>query len=171
MWLTLTSKYECNSRQEVFWAASTGCLAPCPRGCSTSPSICHQQEFRLRHIPLDSWQTSTEGGEGGLLTLAEHKRMRGWPLCVCVWGGVHTAGLWGLVNNAGVCVNFGDAELSLMSNYRGCMEVNFFGTLSVTKSFLPLLRQAKGRLVNISSPAGTPPPSPTHTCTWVRDGH
>ncbi|MGH0151267.1 UNVERIFIED_CONTAM: hypothetical protein FKN15_032365 [Acipenser sinensis] len=36
-------------------------------------------------------------------------------------------GLWGLVNNAGVCVNFGDAELSLMSNYRGCMEVNFFG--------------------------------------------
>ncbi|XP_076003030.1 11-beta-hydroxysteroid dehydrogenase type 2 [Genypterus blacodes] len=66
-------------------------------------------------------------------------------------------GLWGLVNNAGVCVNFGDAELSLMSNYRGCMEVNFFGTLSVTKSFLPLLRQAKGRIVTISSPAGDQP--------------
>ena len=64
------------------------------------------------------------------------------------------AGLWGLVNNAGVCVNFGDAELSLMSNFRGCMEVNFFGTLSITKSFLPLLRQAKGRIVTISSPAG-----------------
>ncbi|XP_056230417.1 11-beta-hydroxysteroid dehydrogenase type 2 [Seriola aureovittata] len=66
-------------------------------------------------------------------------------------------GLWGLVNNAGVCVNFGDAELSLMSNFRGCMEVNFFGTLSVTKSFLPLLRQARGRLVTISSPAGDQP--------------
>ncbi|KAK5873473.1 hypothetical protein PBY51_018510 [Eleginops maclovinus] len=66
-------------------------------------------------------------------------------------------GLWGLVNNAGVCVNFGDAELSLMSNFRGCMEVNFFGTLSVTKSFLPLLRLAKGRIVNISSPAGDQP--------------
>ncbi|KAM6943468.1 11-beta-hydroxysteroid dehydrogenase type 2 [Xenentodon cancila] len=66
-------------------------------------------------------------------------------------------GLWGLVNNAGVCVNFGDAELSLMSNFRGCMEVNFFGTLSITKSFLPLLRQAKGRIVNISSPAGDQP--------------
>ncbi|KAM9366713.1 11-beta-hydroxysteroid dehydrogenase type 2 [Symphorus nematophorus] len=66
-------------------------------------------------------------------------------------------GLWGLVNNAGVCVNFGDAELSLMSNYRGCMEVNFFGTLSVTKSFLPLLRQAKGRIVTVSSPAGDQP--------------
>ncbi|XP_074513158.1 11-beta-hydroxysteroid dehydrogenase type 2 [Sebastes fasciatus] len=66
-------------------------------------------------------------------------------------------GLWGLVNNAGVCVNFGDAELSLMSNFRGCMEVNFFGTLSVTKSFLPLLRRAKGRIITISSPAGDQP--------------
>ncbi|XP_035483646.2 11-beta-hydroxysteroid dehydrogenase type 2 [Scophthalmus maximus] len=66
-------------------------------------------------------------------------------------------GLWALVNNAGVCVNFGDAELSLMSNFRGCMEVNFFGTLSVTRSFLPLLRQAKGRIITISSPAGDQP--------------
>ncbi|KAJ8343347.1 hypothetical protein SKAU_G00306760 [Synaphobranchus kaupii] len=66
-------------------------------------------------------------------------------------------GLWGLVNNAGVCVNFGDAELSLTSNYRGCMEVNFFGTLNVTKTFLPLLRQAQGRLVTISSPSGEQP--------------
>ncbi|XP_047218247.1 11-beta-hydroxysteroid dehydrogenase type 2 [Girardinichthys multiradiatus] len=66
-------------------------------------------------------------------------------------------GLWGLVNNAGVCVNLGDAELSLMSNFRGCMEVNFFGTVSITQSFLPLLRQSKGRIVNISSPAGDQP--------------
>nr|BAP59136.1 11beta-HSD [Amphiprion ocellaris] len=44
-----------------------------------------------------------------------------------------------------------------MSNFRGCMEVNFFGTLSVTKSFLPLLRHNKGRIVNISSPAGDQP--------------
>lgn len=71
-------------------------------------------------------------------------------LCVCVC----VPGLWALVNNAGVCVNFGDAELSLMSNYRGCMEVNFFGTLSITKSFLPLLRHSRGRIVTISSPAG-----------------
>ncbi|KAK2819862.1 hypothetical protein Q7C36_021508 [Tachysurus vachellii] len=66
-------------------------------------------------------------------------------------------GLWALVNNAGVCVNFGDAELSLMSNYRGCMEVNFFGTLCVTKTFLPLLRRNKGRIVTISSPSGEQP--------------
>ncbi|RXN21080.1 corticosteroid 11-beta-dehydrogenase isozyme 2 [Labeo rohita] len=65
--------------------------------------------------------------------------------------------LWGLVNNAGWCVNVGDAELSLMSNYRGCMEVNFFGTLTVTRTFLPLLRQSKGRIVTISSPSGEHP--------------
>ncbi|XP_059927314.1 11-beta-hydroxysteroid dehydrogenase type 2 [Gadus macrocephalus] len=66
-------------------------------------------------------------------------------------------GLWGLVNNAGVCVNFGDAELSLMSTYRRCMEVNFFGSLSVTKTLLPLLRRSRGRIVTVSSPAGDQP--------------
>ncbi|XP_067348627.1 11-beta-hydroxysteroid dehydrogenase type 2 isoform X3 [Channa argus] len=70
---------------------------------------------------------------------------------------VFITGLWALVNNAGVCVNFGDVELSLMSNFRGCMEVNFFGTLYITKTFLPLLRQAKGRIITISSPAGDQP--------------
>ncbi|XP_059368163.1 11-beta-hydroxysteroid dehydrogenase type 2-like [Carassius carassius] len=65
--------------------------------------------------------------------------------------------LWGLVNNAGLCVNIGDVELCLMSNYRGCMEVNYFGTLNVTRAFLPLLRQAKGRIVTISSPSGENP--------------
>ncbi|KAM4597345.1 11-beta-hydroxysteroid dehydrogenase type 2 [Fundulus diaphanus] len=66
-------------------------------------------------------------------------------------------GLWGLVNNAGVCANLGDAELTLMSSFRSCMEVNFFGTVSVTKTFLPLVRQARGRIVTISSPAGDQP--------------
>ncbi|XP_069460085.1 11-beta-hydroxysteroid dehydrogenase type 2 isoform X2 [Ambystoma mexicanum] len=63
-------------------------------------------------------------------------------------------GLWALINNAGVCVHFGNAELSLMSTYRGCMEVNFFGTLEITQAFLPLLRRSKGRIVTVSSPAG-----------------
>ncbi|XP_075433146.1 11-beta-hydroxysteroid dehydrogenase type 2-like [Ascaphus truei] len=67
---------------------------------------------------------------------------------------VFITGLWALVNNAGFCAHFGDAELSLMSTYRGCMEVNFFGTLGITKALLPLLRCSKGRLVAVSSPAG-----------------
>lgn len=75
------------------------------------------------------------------------------------------------MNNAGVCVNFGDAELSLMTNYRGCMEVNFFGTLTVTKSFLPLLRQAKGRIISISSPAGAFTHTYTHTHTGCNQSY
>ncbi|KAG8563395.1 hypothetical protein GDO81_016048 [Engystomops pustulosus] len=63
-------------------------------------------------------------------------------------------GLWALVNNAGYCAHFGDAELSLMSTYRGCMEVNFFGTLEITKTLLPLIRSSKGRIVTVGSPAG-----------------
>ncbi|KAM8945949.1 11-beta-hydroxysteroid dehydrogenase type 2 [Pelodytes ibericus] len=63
-------------------------------------------------------------------------------------------GLWALVNNAGLCANFGDAELTLQTTYRSCMEVNFFGTVEITKALLPLIRYAKGRIVTVSSPAG-----------------
>uniref|UniRef100_A0A3Q2DPP3 11-beta-hydroxysteroid dehydrogenase type 2 n=1 Tax=Cyprinodon variegatus TaxID=28743 RepID=A0A3Q2DPP3_CYPVA len=101
----------------------------------------------------------SDGGEGlssldlqGCATIGTLLESRGDKKSSAVAGG-----LWGLVNNAGVCVNFGEAELSLMSTFRGCMEVNFFGTVDVTKSFLPLVRQAKGRIVNISSPAGDQP--------------
>jgi retinol dehydrogenase 16 len=34
------------------------------------------------------------------------------------------------------------------------MEVNFFGVVSVTKTFLPLLKRTKGRIINVSSVAG-----------------
>jgi NAD(P)-dependent dehydrogenase (short-subunit alcohol dehydrogenase family) len=37
---------------------------------------------------------------------------------------------------------------------RFCMEVNFFGVVSVTKTFLPLLKRTKGRIINVSSVAG-----------------
>ncbi|NP_001086062.1 hydroxysteroid (11-beta) dehydrogenase 2 L homeolog [Xenopus laevis] len=69
---------------------------------------------------------------------------------------LHTAGrgLWALVNNAGYCAHFGDAELTLMSTYKGCMDVNFFGTLELTQALLPFIRYAKGRIVTIGSPAG-----------------
>lgn len=66
-------------------------------------------------------------------------------------------GLWAVVNNAGI-INFPiDGELIPMTSYRKCMAVNFFGTVEVTKTFLPLLRKSKGRLVNISSTAGRIP--------------
>lgn len=67
------------------------------------------------------------------------------------------AGLWGLVNNAGFNDTIADAELSPLGKFRTCMEVNFFGSLELTKGLLPLLRSAGGRIVTVSSPAGEQP--------------
>ncbi|NXH50684.1 DHB2 dehydrogenase, partial [Dicaeum eximium] len=67
---------------------------------------------------------------------------------------VQNAGLWGVVNNAGILGFPADGELLPMSTYRHCMEVNFFGAVEVSKTFLPLLRRSRGRLVNMSSLAG-----------------
>lgn len=51
--------------------------------------------------------------------------------------------LWGLVNNAGVS-QYGAVEWVSMDDYRNICEVNLFGTIAVTKAFLPLIRSAKG---------------------------
>uniref|UniRef100_A0A8B9ENE8 Uncharacterized protein n=1 Tax=Anser cygnoides TaxID=8845 RepID=A0A8B9ENE8_ANSCY len=69
----------------------------------------------------------------------------------------NSSGLWGLVNNAGFNDIIADAELSPLGNFRTCMEVNFFGSLELTKGLLPLLRSAGGRIVTVSSPAGEHP--------------
>jgi len=60
------------------------------------------------------------------------------------------AGLWGLVNNAGIVISL-PVEFFPLDEFRRQMEVNFTGQIAVTQAFLPLLRMARGRIVNISS--------------------
>ncbi|MGW8180047.1 MAG: SDR family NAD(P)-dependent oxidoreductase [bacterium] len=62
-------------------------------------------------------------------------------------------GLSGLVNNAGVAVG-GPLELIPIDRLRMQLEVNLVGQIAVTQAFAPLLRQAKGRIVNMSSISG-----------------
>ncbi|PNI24265.1 BDH1 isoform 4 [Pan troglodytes] len=62
-------------------------------------------------------------------------------------------GMWGLVNNAGIST-FGEVEFTSLETYKQVAEVNLWGTVRMTKSFLPLIRRAKGRVVNISSMLG-----------------
>uniref|UniRef100_F6PPB0 D-beta-hydroxybutyrate dehydrogenase, mitochondrial n=1 Tax=Equus caballus TaxID=9796 RepID=F6PPB0_HORSE len=62
-------------------------------------------------------------------------------------------GMWGLVNNAGIST-FGEVEFTSMETYKEVAEVNLWGTVRMTKSFLPLIRRAKGRVINISSMLG-----------------
>jgi NAD(P)-dependent dehydrogenase (short-subunit alcohol dehydrogenase family) len=58
-----------------------------------------------------------------------------------------------LINNAGYGL-FGALEDLLEEEIRYQMEVNFFGTVNVTKSFLPLLRKRRGKIFNFSSVFG-----------------
>ncbi len=58
-----------------------------------------------------------------------------------------------LINNAGHGL-FGALEDLEEEDIRHQMEVNFFGTVNVTKMFLPFLRQSKGKIFNFSSVFG-----------------
>ena len=62
-------------------------------------------------------------------------------------------GLLGLVNNAGIVVG-GPLELVPINRLRMQLEVNLVGQVAVTQAFLPLLRKARGRIVNMSSISG-----------------
>jgi NAD(P)-dependent dehydrogenase (short-subunit alcohol dehydrogenase family) len=66
---------------------------------------------------------------------------------------VGQAGLYGLVNNAGMAVA-APLEFVPIDNFRQQIEVNLIGQLVVTQAFLPLIRQARGRIINISSVGG-----------------
>ncbi len=58
-----------------------------------------------------------------------------------------------LINNAGFGL-FGALEDLSDEDIRQQMEVNFFGTVAVTRAFLPGLRETKGKIFNFSSVFG-----------------
>lgn len=73
----------------------------------------------------------------------------------------------GLVNNAGISQSSRPVELVDMSKAEQEFQVNYFGTLKLTKQFLPLLRKHTGRVVSIGSLAGiiSPPHSAVYSGT------
>jgi NAD(P)-dependent dehydrogenase (short-subunit alcohol dehydrogenase family) len=62
-------------------------------------------------------------------------------------------GLAGLVNNAGMTIN-GPLEFVPLDDVRRQFEVNVVAQVAVTQAFLPSIRRATGRIVNISSVGG-----------------
>ena len=66
---------------------------------------------------------------------------------------VGSSGILGLVNNAGIAVP-GPLELIPIAEFQKQMEVNVTGQLAVTQAFLGLLRQGRGRIVNMGSISG-----------------
>jgi NAD(P)-dependent dehydrogenase (short-subunit alcohol dehydrogenase family) len=66
---------------------------------------------------------------------------------------VGKTGLAGLINNAGIVIGC-PLEVIPLSQLRKQLEVNVIGQIAVTQAFLPLLRLARGRIVNMGSIAG-----------------
>jgi NAD(P)-dependent dehydrogenase (short-subunit alcohol dehydrogenase family) len=61
--------------------------------------------------------------------------------------------LWAVVNNAGIAIP-GNADFLTLDDFRRVMEVNFFASVAITKFCIPLLKQSRGRIINISSTCG-----------------
>ena len=64
-----------------------------------------------------------------------------------------SGGLDGLINNAGIVVA-GPLEFVPIDSLRSQLEINVIGHIAVTQALLPLLRQAQGRIINMSSVSG-----------------
>jgi hypothetical protein len=93
-------------------------------------------ELGIEAVPLDITDPASVDGARDRVTQA----LGGAPLV-------------GLVNNAGIAD--GDpVEMIDLDSLRRMLDVNVFGTFAVTKAFLPSIRAAKGRVVNISSQSG-----------------
>jgi len=65
-----------------------------------------------------------------------------------------TSGLWGIVNVAGTLKTVGPLDWLTADDYRHHCDVNLFGLIDVTMTFLPLVKKAQGRIVNFSSDFG-----------------
>ena len=63
-------------------------------------------------------------------------------------------GLWGLVNNTGISGPSGPSQWMDKQNFASILDVNLLGMIEVTLSMLPLVRKARGRVVNVSSIVG-----------------
>ncbi|XP_029893876.1 retinol dehydrogenase 16-like [Aquila chrysaetos chrysaetos] len=63
-------------------------------------------------------------------------------------------GLWGLVNNAGIAIPTAPNEWLTKDDFVKVLDVNLVGLIEVTLSLLPLVRQARGRVVNVASVMG-----------------
>ncbi|XP_061272756.1 retinol dehydrogenase 16-like [Bos javanicus] len=73
-------------------------------------------------------------------------------------------GLWGLVNNAGICTPTAPNEWLTKQDFVKVLDVNLLGVIDVTLSLLSLVRKARGRVVNVSSVLGRVSLSPAGYC-------
>ena len=130
-------------------------------GCDYGFGRCIALQLHSMGATVYAGVLSKQSGEKLLANISpnEHSRLRPIVLDVCKQKDVDKAAkiisdsglpLLACVNNAGISA-FGWAEVLPVSTYERNMNVNFFGTVRMTKSFLPMLRETQGRLINIGS--------------------
>lgn len=61
--------------------------------------------------------------------------------------------LWAVVNNAGIAIP-GNVDFLAIDDFRKVLEVNFFAAVQITQLCIPLLKQSRGRIINICSTCG-----------------
>src|SRR5215813_3954 len=139
-----------SSRFIVITGASTGIGAGCAIGCAQQGMTVFAGVRDLRAgealqgkggaaiIPLQLDVTDGDSIKQAAETVGQH---------------VGGTGLGGLVNNAGISIG-SPLELIPLAQLRKQLEVNVIGQIAVTQAFLPLLRRARGRIVNMGSIAG-----------------
>ena len=139
-----------SSRFVVVTGASTGIGAGCAIGCAQQGMTVFaglrdltagealQAKRGVAIIPLQLDVTDGESIKRAAETVGLH---------------VGGTGLGGLVNNAGISIG-SPLEVIPLAQLRKQLEVNVIGQIAVTQAFLPLLRRARGRIVNMGSIAG-----------------
>ncbi|XP_053227973.1 retinol dehydrogenase 7-like [Podarcis raffonei] len=71
-----------------------------------------------------------------------------------VKGCIGSKGLWGLVNNAGTGIPTAPNEWLTKDDFAKVINVNLLGMIDVTLHMVPLVRRARGRVVNVCSTMG-----------------
>nr|XP_033471331.1 retinol dehydrogenase 7-like [Epinephelus lanceolatus] len=67
---------------------------------------------------------------------------------------VGARGLWAVVNNAGVSVPSAPNDWLTIDDFKCMLDINLNGVIAVTISVLPLIKKARGRVVNVASVFG-----------------
>jgi NAD(P)-dependent dehydrogenase (short-subunit alcohol dehydrogenase family) len=112
------------------------------------------QVFAGVRKPADAERLRSRGGDRMcplLLDVTDPEAIEAARVTVAAATGAR--GLAGLVNNAGIAMG-GPLEYLTTDELRTQFEVNVFGLHAVTREFLPLVRQGRGRVVHVGSVSG-----------------
>src|SRR4029078_2071949 len=138
------------SRVFLFTGASTGIGAACAIGCALRGMTVFAGVRNL----MAGAALNAEGGAAIIplhLDVTDRESIK--RAADSVKRHVGESGLSGLVNNAGIAIG-SPLELIPLDQLRRQLEVNVIGQIAVTQAVLPLLRRARGRIVNMGSIAG-----------------